>query len=130
MAEPRVIDPEIRSVYNATGGTLAKGTLVKFNTTGIQDEIVASASAGDPHLGILSEAIADTSWGNCQIRGRALALALGAVTKGSRVAWGTGAKVTTAVATNVVVGTAASTASGADVLFEVELSGPNGQVMA
>jgi hypothetical protein len=132
MAEPRVTvgERDIRSVYNGTGGDLAKGTIVEYKTSGVQDEIIASVSAGGPFLGVLSDALSDATWGNCQIHGKALALSLGAVTKGNRVTWGTGAKVTTAAATNVVLGVAASTASGADELFEIELAGPGGQVMA
>lgn len=131
MAEPRVMvgASEIRSVYNGTGGTLSKGTIVMLNSSGVQDEIVAATAVTDAFLGVLMEDIATLSWGNCQIRGRALVLALGAVAKNARVTWGTGAKGTTASAGNGVLGVAASAASGADVLFECELSGPGGLEM-
>jgi hypothetical protein len=129
MAEPRVINPDIRSVYNGTGGTLSKGTIVELKSTGVKDEIIASTANTGVFLGVLSEDIATLSWGNCQIRGRALCLSQAAVARAIRVTWGTGAKILAASAGNAVLGVSAEAASGADELIEVELSCPGGLEM-
>jgi hypothetical protein len=131
MAEPRTFvgEHDIRSVYNGTGGTLSKGTIVKYNSSGRTDEIVAAAADTDAYLGVLTEDIATLSMGNCQVRGGTLVLAGAAVAKQARVMFGTGAKGITATAGKAVLGIARTAASGADVLFEVELTGPGGTEM-
>ena len=132
MAEPRVsVSPyDIATIYNGTAGTLSKGTIVMINASGtVQDEIVAATAVTDAFLGVLMEDVATLSYGNCQLRGRALVLSLGAISLGDRLTWGTGAKVTTASAGNGVLGIACQAAAGADELIEAELSGPGGLEM-
>lgn len=131
MAEPRVmVAPEgIRSVYNGTGGTLAKGTIVELKSTGEPDEIIASTAVSDVFLGVLMEDVATLSMGNCQIRGRALCLSQAAVARAVRVTWATGAKIIAAGAGEGVLGISVFAAAGADELIEVELSGPGGLEM-
>lgn len=132
MTEPRVfVSPgDIRSVYNGTGGELAKGTIVMYAASPtVNGEIVAATAVNDAFLGVLMEDLPDASWGNCQIRGIALVLSLGAIAANARLTWGTGAKATTAAAGNGVLGIAAMAAAGADELFQAELSGPGGLEM-
>jgi hypothetical protein len=133
MAEPTKIVPDkgTRSVFNGTGGTLAKGTLVILKTTGtVKGEIIASSATSDRYYGILTADVDDQEWGDCQIQGVTLALSGAAVTKGDLVMFGTGAKCITATTGLMSAGVARETTTAGDVLFEVELHGPGGQLLA
>jgi len=121
MSEPRRRDPKYVPGYNGTGGTLSKGTLVKLNTTGIDDEIIASTATSDAYLGILQNDLADGEYGDVQVGGIGIALSGAAVTKGSRVMFGTGAKVITCTTGLTFAGVARTTASGADEYIEVDI---------
>jgi hypothetical protein len=133
MAEPTRIVPDkgTRSVYNGTGGTLSKGTLVILKTTGtIKGEIIASSATSDRYYGLLTADVGDGEWGDCQVQGVALGLSGAGITKGDLVMFGTGAKVITATTGLMSAGVARETVSGADTLLEIELHGPGGQLLA
>lgn len=130
MTEPRVIDPVYRTGYNGTGGTLAKGTIVKRSNAGLADEIVAAAATTDAYMGICAEDIPNLQRGNVQVGGIGVALAGSAgITKQDRVMWEAGADCIACTATNAILGTAVSTAA-AGKLFEIELvAGGGGPTM-
>jgi len=121
MTQPRQRDPKYVPGYNGTGGTLSKGTLVKLKTSGVDDEIIAATSTSDAYLGILQHDLADGEWGDVQVGGIGVALSGAAVTKGSRVMWGTGAKVIACTTGLTFAGVARTTASGADEYIEVDI---------
>ena len=130
MTEPRVIDPVYRTGYNGTGGTLAKGTIVKRSNAGIADEIVAAAASTDAYMGILPNDILDEEYGDVQVGGIAVALAgSDGVTKQDRIMWEAGADCIPCTATNAILGIAVSTAAAA-AYFEIELvAGGGGPTM-
>ena len=74
LNQERVIDPEIRGCYNATGGTIAKGTIVKLATSSPSQagQVILAAAATDTFYGVAMADIPDLTWGDVQIRGVAL----------------------------------------------------------
>lgn len=131
MTELTRVVPEygIRQVYNNTGGTLLQGTFVKLKTAPTyKNEIEAAAAATDPVLGVLMADLPTATMGDCQISGRALVLALGAVAVGVRVTPALGGTGDAALATKTCVGIAV-TLGAAATLMEVELTGPGGAAM-
>jgi pantothenate kinase len=132
MTELTRVVPEygVRQVYNGTGGTLLLGSLVKLKAAPTyKNEIEAATGANDAVLGVLMADIATTKYGDCQITGRALVLAVGVIAVGVRVKPAAAGVVDTAAATNTCVGITV-TAGAAGELCEVELTGPGGAAMA
>ena len=121
-----VPDGAIRQVYNGTGGTLSAGTLVSLKAAPTyKNEIEAAATDAAPVLGVLTADLANLSYGDCQISGRALVLAVGVIAVGARVMPAAGGTVDTATAPHSVVGLAVTAGAAAE-LMEVELVGPGG----
>jgi hypothetical protein len=86
LNQERVIAPVIRSVYNGTGSTIAKGTIVKRKVAATtQDEIVKAAGTTDVLYGVMMADIADKSYGDCQIGGVGLVLCSGTIAIGAEV---------------------------------------------
>lgn len=131
MTELTRVVPEygIRQVYNGTGGTLSAGTFVKLKTAPTyKNEIEAAAATTDAVLGVLMADLTTANYGDCQITGRALVVALGVVAVGARVTPAAGGTGTVAAATNTCVGVAVTIGAAAE-LMEVELTGPGGAAM-
>lgn len=131
MTELTRVVPEgaIRQVYNGTGGALSQGTFVKLKTAPTyKNEIEAAAADTDAVLGVLMADVANLSYGDCQVSGRALVLAVGVVAVGARVTPAAGGTGTVAAATNTCVGVAVTIGAAAE-LMEVELTGPGGAAM-
>jgi len=131
MTELTRVVPEygIRQVYNGTGGTLSKGTFVKLKTAPTyKNEIEAAAADTDAVLGVLMADLTTANYGDCQIIGRALVLAVGVVAVGARVTPAAGGTGTVAAATNTCVGVAVTIGAAAEYM-EVELTGPGGAAM-
>ena len=121
MAQARQIDPIVRSGYNGTGGTLSKGTIVLWKTSGVADEIIASTAATDAYAGVCMNDIADGEYGDIQVGGVALVVAgVAGITKGSRAMWATGAYAVACTSGNAILGVAKSTATSGN-YFECEL---------
>jgi hypothetical protein len=128
MAEPRAIDPKIRTGYNASGSVISKGYIVKVAGTTYQDQIALAAAATDALFGVAANDIATGGPGNVQVSGRALVYAGGTVAVGARVTTDSAGKGVAASAGNSVLGVA-MTAGASGSLFEVEL-GLGGNEMA
>ena len=132
MTELTRVVPEygLRQVYNGTGGTLLQGSLVKLKAAPTyKNEIEAAAADADPVLGVLMAALPNLSYGDCQITGRALVLAVGAIAVGVNVMPAAGGTVDTGTAPHTCVGLTV-TAGAAGELCEVELAGPGGKAIA
>jgi hypothetical protein len=131
MTELTRVVPEygVRQVYNGTGGTLLQGSLVKLKAAPTyKDQIEAATGASDAVLGVLMADVANLKYGDCQVSGRALILAVGVIAVGVRVKPGAAGAIDTAAATNTCVGITV-TAGAAGELCEVELTGPGGAAM-
>jgi hypothetical protein len=119
----------VRAVYNGTGGALSQGTFVKLKASPTyKNEIEAATGNNDQVLGVLINDVADTTYGDCQVRGVAQVLAGGTIAVGARVMPTTGAKSLTATAGAATIGVAV-TAGASDTLHEVELTAPGGAEM-
>jgi len=129
--KPRAIVPDkgLRAAKNTSGSKISKKTLVKLKDGTVDDEVIPTAAATDAIYGVAYEDIADDAYGDIQVHGRAIVVSAGAVTKGSRVTHGSGAKGAAASGGNSFIGTAVTTAGGADEDIEVELLGPGGAEM-
>jgi len=130
MTEPRRINPDYRTGYNDTGGTLAKGTIAIRSNAGIADEIVAATASTNAYMGVVANDILDEEYGDVQVSGVAIALAgSSGVTKQDRIMWEAGADCIPCTGTNAILGTALTTA-GAGEFFEIELvAGGGGPTM-
>lgn len=131
MGQPIAIvgDKDIRSVYNGTGATISQGTLLALKSSPTKDfEVEAAATATANFLGVAMNDIPDTEYGDCQIRGCALALASTTVAAAARITGATGGKTVAASAGNSVFGVAV-TAGTSDALHMIELLGPGGVEM-
>lgn len=123
----RAIPEGLRSKKNVSGATILKGKLVKLDAT-TDDGIVPVAATTDAIYGVTLHDIADTVFGDVQTRGKAVAVAGAAITKGAQLMFGTGAKVITwsaGAGTNAAMAGLAERSAAADNdEIEVELSGP------
>ncbi len=130
MTEPRQFQPVYRPGYNGTGGTLAKGTIVKRATTGVHDEIIAATAATDAYMGVLANDILDGEFGDVQVGGVVVALAGSAgITRQDRVMWETVADCVACSSGNAILGVALTTAAATE-YFELELvAGGGGPAM-
>lgn len=125
--QPRAIinGTDLRSAYNGTGTAIGAYLAVKVSTS-VDDAVLLPAAATDkPLLGLTREIIADQQWGTVQIRGKAIAVAGGSVTKGDLLMVTSAGKLVTFVANagNTAFAIASRSAANNDE-FEVELLGP------
>ena len=126
--QQRTIAPEFRSVYNNTGGTLAKGTIVKLQATtpAYAGEIVKAVAATDTLYGVLTMDTPTATWGDCQIDGVAIVLCGTASVVAARVTCDGAGKTITWSTGNSLLGINLTPGVVADVYHEVELAGPGG----
>lgn len=117
---------DIRSGYNATGGTIARGTFCKLKTTPtVKGEIAKCAADTDYPLGVADRDIPNNEWGPVIIRGVVPVLGGAGVTAAGPVTSDGNGKAKDAGSGDAVMALARET--GADgVLFECELVGPGG----
>lgn len=126
LNQERVVDPKIRSCLNLTGGTIARGTIVKYHTTGDVGRIVKAAAATDPLLGVAMNDIPDGAYGDVQVGGIGLVLGGGAVTQGAQVTSDANGKGAVAAGGNSMLGLAL-TVGALDAFFEVDLNPIGGE---
>lgn len=126
LNQERVVDPEIRSCLNQTGGTIAKGTIVKYHTTGDVGRIVKAAAATDPLLGVAMADIPDGAYGDVQVGGIGICLGGGVVAQGAQVTSDANGKGAAAAGGNSMLGLALTPAT-LDNFFEVDLNPIGGE---
>lgn len=123
LNQERVIAPEFRAVFNGTGGTIAKGTILKLDTSGVAGKVVKAAAATDQFYGVAARDIPNNEYGDAQIRGVALVLAgTGGMTQGAQVTTEAAGLAIVASAGNTLLGMALTAALVTE-LFECELGG-------
>ncbi len=107
LYQERVIDPVIRSAYNATGSTIVKGTIVKLATTPTYaGQITPATAATDPMFGVMMADLPNLQWGDCQVGGVAVVLAGGTVAAGANVTADAAGKGVAAASGNAHIGRA------------------------
>jgi hypothetical protein len=126
--QPRVIDPKFRAVYNGTGSTISKGTIIKLKTSpAYSGEIVKAAAATDALYGVAAADILTGEWGDAQIGGVALVLSSAALNAATQMTSDASGKAAAAASGNSLLGISVTAAGAADELFEVELATPGGE---
>ncbi len=121
LNQERTIAPRIRSGFNGTGSTIAKGTIVKLkNAPGQTGEIVKSAGATNILYGVLMADIKDQQWGDVQVDGVAVVLCSGTIAEGAQVGSDANGLGQAASGNDTLLGVAV-TAGAASAFAEVEL---------
>jgi hypothetical protein len=126
--QPRVIEPKIRSAYNNSGSTIAKGTIVKLNPTtpAFAGEVVKAAANSDTLYGVTMMDIPTATWGDVQVSGVAVVLCGTASVVTARLTSDASGKTITWASGQSLLGIALTPGVVADVYHEVELAGPGG----
>jgi hypothetical protein len=125
--QSREIAPEPRSGRNATGSSIAKGTILVW-ASAAQETIAPASNATGPYAGVAGETIANGNWGRVIVNGTCQVIFAAAQTIGARVTSNASGQAAAAASGNAVLGIARE-AGGTGVLAEVELAGPGGQAM-
>jgi hypothetical protein len=116
--------PESRSVYNNTGSTIPKGTLVNLKAAGSPpSECEVVNAIADVVYGVAAEDIETASYGLVYIRGCVQVLAHAALVVGTIVTAHTNGRVISAATGGRIVGVA-NEIGASGVLTEIELAGP------
>ena len=115
----------VRAYKNANVATVAAKRIVK--STAVADEFDLATAATDKVVGITMAAVPTLKFGDVQMRGKGILTSGAAVAVGDRIvadAAGKGIPTAAAAGTNNgIVGIAKTLTSGADIDFEIELSG-------
>lgn len=127
LYQERVIDPKIIAVYNATGSTILKGTIVKHVTpTAIPQQVTPATAATDSFFGVAMADILNLQYGDCQYGGVAIVLAGATIAAGVNITSGGTGKAALAASGNAIVGISL-TDGVLDGYMEVMLATPGGE---
>lgn len=86
LYQERTIDPKILAIYNATGSTILKGSIVKPVTpTSIPGQMQLATAATDSFFGVAMQDILNLQYGDCQYAGVAIVLAGATVAAGVNI---------------------------------------------
>lgn len=128
LFQERRIDPKYRGCYNATGGTILKGQIVKLVTPSPvhPGQVALAAAATDALYGVADNDIPNLQFGDVQISGVAIVLAGATIAAGVQVTSDGNGKAAAAASGNSLLGV--SLTDGAlNTLMEVELATPGGE---
>lgn len=118
---PRSMPREIMGKKNTDVAVISKGMAVKLDTAA-DDGVKKCTATTDHAIGVAMADIAIGSWGDIQVRGLAVCLAGGAVTRGDYVSPDTASKVATTVTNKDRLVGIANRSAALNELFEVELA--------
>jgi len=118
---PRSMPVEVIGKKNTSGSTISKGMPVKLDTAA-DDGIAAATAATDHSIGIAMADIPANGWGDIQLRGLAICLAGGTVTRGDYVTANGSSKVITTTTNKDRLLGVANRSAAVNELFEVELA--------
>ena len=105
LYQERTIDPKILAVYNATGSTILKGTIVKHVTpTAVPGSVTPATAATDPFFAIAMQDILNLQYGDGQVGGVAIVLAGATIAAGINITSDGSGKAAAAAAGNAIVG--------------------------
>lgn len=124
----RRIDPKYRGCYNATGGTILKGQIVKLVTPSPVHplQVALAAAATDAFYGVADADIPNLQFGDVQVSGVAIVLAGATIAAGVQITSDAAGKAAAAAGGNALLGI--SLTDGAlNTYMEVELATPGGE---